>query len=492
MKPELLTLLTDEDWRLMTERATRRQYQKDAVVLSEGAESRILHFVQSGHMQVVRDFHGLQLTVARLGPGEVFGEMSFLERAPAMASIVAEDRAEVLSLAEAEIESLFASVPGLALRLYQSLAITLSRRLRRSSGGDSGTLKTNRSARTGFATERQLPPGLPAAVGAVRQEMQQLERQLREHSLKTEQAATRVAAACDQVCAILERFTRDEVVVDAGMADLLSFRDATDIRAGIGAYVFRETFSVLMASALVARVYAMPRGFPDDWETIAAIHQDEPSGDGQLGPLVDQWFLRRPLCRARRETAAAVVRKLAAALVVPLRSTPVAVCSLAAGSCREVLELLGGGAAGELGATCIDLDERALLAAAEQAEDLGLSGRITFQLGNVVPAERGEKLLLPPQHAIFATGLFEYLGDEAAVRLLDWVHEHLRPGGIALFSNLAQGNPDTLFMEYLLERKVRHRSAEAFAELFRSSRFGQARLAVETIGADLLAMVVAD
>lgn len=486
MKPELLTLLTDEDWRLMTERATRRQYEKDAVVLREGVESRSLHFVRSGQVQVVRDFHGLQLTVARLGAGEVFGEMSFLERAPAMASIVADDRAEILSLPEQEIESLLSSVPGLALRLYQSLAITLSRRLRRSSGGDSGNIASHRSARTGYATERQLPPGLSGAVDAIRQEMQQIERQLRERGLKPEQAAARVAAACDQVCALLERFMRDDVVVDAGMADLLSFRDTPDIRAGIGAYVFRETFSVLMASSLVSRVYAMPRGFPDDWETIAAIHQDEPAGDGQLGPLVDRWFLRRPLCAARRETAGAVVRKLAAAL----GAAPAAVCCLAAGSCLEVLQLLGQ--AGALSATCIDIDERALLAAAEQAEDLGLSARITFQLGNVVPADNGEKLFLPPQGAIFATGLFEYLGDEAAVRLLDWTHEQLQPGGIALFSNLAQGNPDALFMEYLLERKVRHRSPQAFAELFRSSRFGQVRLAVEAIGADLLALAVKD
>ena len=121
MKPELLALLTDEDWRLMSERATRRNFEKDGVALREGAESRNLFFLQSGYVQVVRDFHGLRLTVTRLGPGEVFGEMSFLERAPAMASIVADGPAQVLILPEQEIESLLSSVPGLASRLYQSL-----------------------------------------------------------------------------------------------------------------------------------------------------------------------------------------------------------------------------------------------------------------------------------------------------------------------------------------------------------------------------------
>jgi hypothetical protein len=256
------------------------------------------------------------------------------------------------------------------------------------------------------------------------------------------------------------------------------------VRAGIGAYIFRETFSVLMSSALVSRAFAMPRGFPDDWETIGAIHLNEPAGDGQLGPLVDRWFLQRPLCRARRASAAAVGSLLSSRL----GDGPAAVTCLAAGSCHEILELLGGARAGGATATCIDLDEGALLAAAERAEDLGLSDRITFQLGNVVPADNGEHLLLPPQRAIFAVGLFEYLGDEAALRLLDWTHMQLQPGGAAIFTNLVEGNPDGLFMEYLLERKVHHRSAKAFTELFRRSSFGGAIVTAEAGGADLLAL----
>ncbi len=484
MKPELLALLTDHDWQLMTERATIRQFEKDGMALREGTESRTLNFVQSGYLQVVRDFHGLQLTVARLGPGEVFGEMSFLERAPAIASIVADGPAQVLILPEQEIESLFSSVPGLALRLYQSLAITLSRRLRRAGDTGARSIGSTRVARTGFATERQLPPGLVRAVDGIKQGLQQIERQLRERSLPAEKAAVAVAGACDEICVTLQQFTQDDVVMDAGMADLLSFRDSEAVRAGIGAYVFRETFSVLMASALVSRVFAMPRGFPDDWETIAAVHGNEPAGDGQLGPLVDRWFLQRPLCTARRASAAAV-----SGLLAPnLGDGPAAVTCLAAGSCHEVLELLGDARCGSVSAICVDLDERALLAAAERAEDLGLSDRITFQLGNAVPAENGEQLLLPPQRAIFAVGLFEYLGDDAALRLLNWTHRQLQSGGRAIFTNLATGNPDSLFMEYLLERKVHHRSAEAFGELFRRSSFGGATVTAEAGSANLLAL----
>jgi CRP-like cAMP-binding protein/SAM-dependent methyltransferase len=486
MKPEQLALLTDGDWQLMTERATLRPLEKDAVALAEGAQSRNLYFVQAGYMRVVRAFHGIPLTVTRLGPGEVFGEMSFLERVPAAASIVADSAAEILVLPEAEVESLLNSVPGLAQRLYQSLAVTLSRRLRRSSGAGAGTIGSTRMARTGFATEKQLPASLVQAVDGIKQRLHQLERQLRERSLSQPQAVSGVAAACEDICTTLERFTRDDVVVDAGMADLLAFRDSEAIRAGIGAYVFRETFSVLMSSALVSSAFAMPRGFPDDWETMSMIHRNEPSGDGQLGPLVDLWFLQRPLCSARRSSAAAVT-----ALLAPIAASgAAAITCLAAGSCQEVLDLLSAPSAGAATAICIDADEKALLAAAERAAELDLSERITFQLGNAVPAENGEQLRLPQQQAIFAVGLFEYLGDEAILRVLDWSWRHLEPGGKAVFTNLAEGNPDALFMEYLLERKVRYRSAEALAELFRRSAFQRAEVGAQAGGTDLLAVAI--
>jgi len=59
-----------------------------------------------------------------------------------------------------------------------------------------------------------------------------------------------------------------------------------------------------MQSATIAHGYEKPRGYPEDRELLERIERNEPEGDGRLGPLIDQWFLGRPLCRARRTVSA--------------------------------------------------------------------------------------------------------------------------------------------------------------------------------------------
>ena len=65
-----------------------------------------------------------------IGPGEICGEMSFLEDAPASASVIAEGELDAYHLERSALESLFELFPHLASRFYRSLAMNLSRRLR--------------------------------------------------------------------------------------------------------------------------------------------------------------------------------------------------------------------------------------------------------------------------------------------------------------------------------------------------------------------------
>jgi CRP-like cAMP-binding protein len=65
-----------------------------------------------------------------IGPGEICGEMSFLEDAPASANVVADNDVEAYHLDRPTLESLFELFPHLASRFYRSLAMNLSRRLR--------------------------------------------------------------------------------------------------------------------------------------------------------------------------------------------------------------------------------------------------------------------------------------------------------------------------------------------------------------------------
>jgi CRP-like cAMP-binding protein len=65
-----------------------------------------------------------------IGPGEVCGEISFLDELPATADIVANEPVGVYYLDRPTLQSLFELFPHLGSRFYRSLAAILSRRLR--------------------------------------------------------------------------------------------------------------------------------------------------------------------------------------------------------------------------------------------------------------------------------------------------------------------------------------------------------------------------
>jgi CRP-like cAMP-binding protein len=72
-----------------------------------------------------------------IGPGEICGEMSFLEDAAASASVVSDGELEAYYLDRSALESLFELFPHLASRFYRSVATNLSRRLRELIGAGS-------------------------------------------------------------------------------------------------------------------------------------------------------------------------------------------------------------------------------------------------------------------------------------------------------------------------------------------------------------------
>ena len=89
-------------------------------------------------------------------------------------------------------------------------------------------------------------------------------------------------------------------------------------------------------------------------------------------------------------------------------------------------------------------------------------------------------------------GLAEYLEDEQLLKLMSWIHDHLKPGGRAIIGQLEAGNPSRPFMDHILEWPLIHRDEEELRELLLSSTFGrQAEITVtsDETGAQLLAVV---
>jgi CRP-like cAMP-binding protein len=122
-----LVYLTANDWALVADKARRVSFKKSDVLVQRGKKANGVYLLLKGTARVQIPS---QSSVRTIGAGEVCGEMSFLEDAPASASVVAEADTEAYHLDRAALESLFELFPHLASRFYRSLATNLSRRLR--------------------------------------------------------------------------------------------------------------------------------------------------------------------------------------------------------------------------------------------------------------------------------------------------------------------------------------------------------------------------
>jgi SAM-dependent methyltransferase len=236
-----------------------------------------------------------------------------------------------------------------------------------------------------------------------------------------------------------------------------------------------------MRSANVDRWFTKPRGYAGDFYTIELVYRNVAEGEGRLGKFVDRWALGI--------SAAQAVRNRRGLLRDAIRDTarrhgnghrePVLVTSLASGPAREVFDVLTEPEAPPVQATCIDIDSEALAFASERARELGVADRVVFAQDNVLRLSRGRgKTTLPPQHMIYSVGLIDYLEDEHIVRLLDWIHDQLVPGGTVVLGNFDVANPDKAFMDHILEWRLIHRTPDDLRGLFARSKFGDAPVEV--------------
>lgn len=122
-----LEYLTENDWSLIADRSRQVTFATGGVLIQQGHTTRTVFLLLGGKARIET---AERLKIAEIGPGEIAGEMSFLERMPASASVVAEEPVEAFAIDWKVLEDLFELFPHLASRFYRSLAMNLSRRLR--------------------------------------------------------------------------------------------------------------------------------------------------------------------------------------------------------------------------------------------------------------------------------------------------------------------------------------------------------------------------
>ncbi|HEB89344.1 MAG TPA: Crp/Fnr family transcriptional regulator [Deltaproteobacteria bacterium] len=114
-----------ETTQIQVKRAFQRSFGDGDVVFEEGDEGTDLYVIQSGGIQIFRGDAAGQRVVAKLGPGDFFGEMSVVLGEVRTARAVAVGRTELLVLDGETLETMCIERPEIAIRMIQRLAIRL-------------------------------------------------------------------------------------------------------------------------------------------------------------------------------------------------------------------------------------------------------------------------------------------------------------------------------------------------------------------------------
>jgi CRP/FNR family transcriptional regulator, cyclic AMP receptor protein len=107
--------------------AVPRSFPAATRVFHEGDHSDACYIVRSGSFRVTREHSdGRAITLATLGPGDIFGELAMLDGEVRSASVEALSDGELLALPASEVRGLLARHPDITVKLVAALV----RRLR--------------------------------------------------------------------------------------------------------------------------------------------------------------------------------------------------------------------------------------------------------------------------------------------------------------------------------------------------------------------------
>ena len=109
------------------------RFNSGDVIVAQDARGRDLYFVKSGRARInlsgpsSRDDAG---TISKILPGQVFGELGFIDGARRSSWVIAIDELEVIQLAWEDFSQLNESNTAIAYKFIYNLALVIAERLR--------------------------------------------------------------------------------------------------------------------------------------------------------------------------------------------------------------------------------------------------------------------------------------------------------------------------------------------------------------------------
>ncbi|MBI4179052.1 cyclic nucleotide-binding domain-containing protein [bacterium] len=128
---EILRGLTAKEREVLVPLLKLETYPTGRVIFREGDPGNKLYLVLRGVVQIEKGVDEANYTrLARLGQGEMLGEISILDKSPRTATATAYLDTELLVLLRSQLDTLTTDQPAIGAKLFLGMAQSLARRLR--------------------------------------------------------------------------------------------------------------------------------------------------------------------------------------------------------------------------------------------------------------------------------------------------------------------------------------------------------------------------
>ncbi|MCA8887376.1 MAG: class I SAM-dependent methyltransferase [Parvularculaceae bacterium] len=258
--------------------------------------------------------------------------------------------------------------------------------------------------------------------------------------------------------------------VQGGMARLIdTLRDARETAGSalwrdelVDAAVSHPVKDLVLHCPITSHSRSRPRGYPGDAELLDHIYG---MGAATAAPhpatLRGQFYyygVWSPACtsvRHRRDLLAKMIDSTAATCEKP------SILSIACGHLREA-EFSRAVTSGGIGRfVALDQDERSLAEVERAYSQYGVEA-----VQGSVRGILGRKVKYADFDFVYAAGLFDYLVEPIAMRLIERMFEFVRPGGKILIANFTPATPDVGHMETFMDWWLIYRDQDQVRHLF--------------------------
>lgn len=116
------------------------------VIVKQGDCGDSMYFILEGELRVRIDIAGKESTLATMGPGEFFGDISLFDRGPRSADVVANTDSVLVKITADALDALAKEAPDLATPFLRAIGKTLTARIRADNKRYTDSIKFTRAA----------------------------------------------------------------------------------------------------------------------------------------------------------------------------------------------------------------------------------------------------------------------------------------------------------------------------------------------------------